>query len=53
MLMFSFEYKRIVAIFGGSKKMGIRDVNVSSSGLSDKTMGKFYRAAAFVDLLFS
>lgn len=33
--------------------MRIRDVNVSSSGLTDKTMGKFYTAAAFVDLVFS
>lgn len=30
----------------------MRDVNVSSWGVSDKTMGKFYSTAAFVKVLF-
>lgn len=29
--------------------MRIRDVNVSSSCMTDKTMGKFYSVAAFVE----
>lgn len=33
--------------------MRIRDVNVSSSGMTDKTMGRFYSVAAFVKLVFS
>lgn len=28
--------------------MRIRDVSVSSSGMTDKTMGKFYNVVAFV-----
>lgn len=51
MLMYSFEYKRIVAIFA-DQKVRIRDVNVSSSALTDKTMGKFYSASAFVEVTF-
>lgn len=52
MLMYSFEYKRIFAIFV-DQKVRIRDVNVSSSAMTDKTMGKFYNVAAFVKLEFS
>lgn len=33
--------------------MRIRDVNVSSSGMTDKTMGKFYSVAASVKLVFN
>lgn len=35
------------------QKVRIRDVNVSSSGMTDKTMGKFYSVAAFVKLVFN
>lgn len=49
MLMYSFEYKRIFAIFV-DHKVRVRDVNVSSSALTDKTIGKFYSVAAFVKL---
>lgn len=52
MLMFSFEYKRIFAIFL-DQKVRIRDVSASSSGMTDKTMGKFYSVAAFVKLVFN
>lgn len=31
----------------------MRDVNVSSPGMTDKTMGKFYSVAAFVKLVFN
>lgn len=33
--------------------MRIRGVKVSSSGMTDKTMGRFYSDAAFVKLVFS
>lgn len=51
MLMYSFEYKRIFAIFA-DQNVRIRDVNVSSSALTDKTMGKFYSVSAFVEVAF-
>lgn len=50
MLMFSLEYKRIFAILSGSNP---RDVNVTSSGMTDKTIGKFYSVVAFVKLVFN
>lgn len=53
MLMFSFEYKRIFFPFFVDQKVRIRDVNVGSSGMTDKTMRKFYSVAAFVKLVFS
>lgn len=31
----------------------MRDVNVSSPGMTDKTMGKFYSVAAFVKPVFN
>lgn len=40
MLMFSFEYKRIFAIFCGSKSEKKR-CECGFLGMSDKTMGKF------------
>lgn len=53
MLMFSLEYKRIFAILSGlgGEKWRIRDV--SSPGMTDKTIAKFERAAAFVKELFT
>lgn len=50
--MFSFEYKRIFAIFV-DQKVRVRDGNVSSSGMTDKTMGKFHSVTAFVRLIFN
>lgn len=55
MLMFSLEYKKSLCHFMWIKKregVRIRDVNASFSGVSDKTMGKFYSSAAFVKVLF-
>lgn len=41
MLMFSLEYKRIVAILSGSEGKKWRTRDVSSAGVSDKTIAKF------------
>lgn len=56
MLMFSLEYKKSLCHFIWIKKererARTRDVDASSPGVSDKTMGKFYSTAAFVKVLF-
>lgn len=53
MLMFSLQYKRIFAILSGlgGKKGRIRDV--SSPGMTDKTIVKFEGVAAFVEGRFT
>lgn len=53
MLMFSLEYKRIFAILSGlgGKNGRIRDV--SSPGMTDKTIAKFEGVAAFANGSFT
>lgn len=48
MLMFSLEYKKSLCHFIWIKKgerEGMRDVDVNSRGVSDKTMEEFYSTA--------